>query len=182
MNSIETRTRKVKQSYRRFSDEKKREIVTNILNRPSGVTLEQACNENGIVNPLYYKWKENMLRNGVVTNVFKSRSQEPRQNKRYSDDEKKNIIQTIENLPEGVTKKEMFRKMGINKPDYYTWRKKYGVMGMIRPSTVRQTVNSSRKILHTVTLNVEVSSIMELISFCNDIVRTPKVKTILSVE
>jgi transposase-like protein len=95
MNSIETRTRKVKQSYRRFSDEKKREIVTNILNRPSGVTLEQACNENGIVNPLYYKWKENMLRNGVVTNVFKSRSQEPRQNKRYSDDEKKNIIQTI---------------------------------------------------------------------------------------
>lgn len=175
-SGIETRTRKVKQNYRKFSDEKKKEIITNILNRPTGVTLDQACNENGIVNPLYYKWKESMLRNGLVSDVFRSRPQESRVNKRYTDEEKKNIINTIENLPNGVSKTDMFRKLGVNKPDYYSWRQKFGVMN--QPSTV----HSSRKVLHTVTLSVEVGSIMELISFCNGITSVPKVKSILSVE
>ena len=72
----------------------------------------------------------------------------------------------------------MFRKLGVNKPDYYTWRKKFGVME-VRKSPI---VNSSRRVLHTVTLSVEVGSIMELITFCNGIISVPKVKSVLSVE
>jgi hypothetical protein len=82
----------------------------------------------------------------------------------------------------------MFQKLGINKPDYYGWRQKFGITKVynskadVTPMTKPMYRNSTRKTIHTVTLTVEVTSLMELIGFCNDIVKTPKVKSVLSVE
>jgi transposase-like protein len=187
-NKIETRTRKVKQSYRRFPDNVKKEILEKIQNRPNGKSINDAIQEQGIANSLYYKWKESLLRNGMVPESFRSRHQEGRINSRYTNEEKKNIINIIENLPNGVTKKEMFHKLGVNKPDYYGWRQKFGITKVynskadITPMTKPMNVKTNGKILHTVTLSVEVGSLMELIGFCNEIVKTPKVKSVLSVE
>lgn len=184
---IETRTRNVQQAYRRFTDEKKIEIVKNIINRPSDMTLDEACMVYGIVNSLYYVWKQKL---GVTMTRPRTMTVPKSGHRHFSVPMKKRIIQEVENHPENVTKRSILNKYGVEKSLYYSWRTKYGVQGNVNP-IVKSTVNVSKPVMnnsirntktHTITLTVEVSSLIELVGFCNHIGQLPKVKTILSVE
>lgn len=182
---IEFRTRNVKQSYRRITDEKKREIITNIINRPSDMTLDEACMVYGIRNPQYYEWKKKF---GI--SVTRPRTMTvPKSGRHFSVSMKKKIIHEVENHPENVTKRSILDSYGVEKSLYYTWRQKYGVQ-TVNP-IVKSTVNVSKPVVdnsirhtktHTITLTVEVTSLIELVGLCNHIGQLPKVKTILSVE
>lgn len=184
---IETRTRNVKQSYRRFTDEKKREIVNNIINRPSDMTLDEACMVYGIRNPQYYEWKKKFK---ISITRPRTMTVQKKSSRHFSVTMKRRIIQEVENHPENVTKRSILDSYGVEKSLYYTWRTKYGVQGNVNPivkSTVKMTKpvvdNSIRNTkTHTITLTVEVSSLIELVGLCNHIGQLPKVKTILSVE
>jgi hypothetical protein len=85
----------------------------------------------------------------------------------------------------------MFRRLGLNKGNlYYLWKEKFGMSKITKRETIPvmvhmnkiTNVRTSGKKLHVVTLSVEVSSILDLIHFCTEIVKTPKVKSVLSVE
>jgi len=110
----------------------------------------------------------------------------------FTDQQRRDIIRQIDNRPAGVSIEEMFLKFGFGRSGstYYIWRKKFGMktMGRKVKKSMNVTMNSpmnvksTTKQTHTVTLSVEVGSLMELIGFCTDILRTPKVKSVLSVE
>ena len=109
----------------------------------------------------------------------------------FTDSQRKQIIYEIDNRPSNVSITEMFLKFGMTEGGnlYYRWKKKFGMslngrrstQTKITAPTIVKTVPSGKR-LHIVTLRVEVGSLMELIGFCTDIVKTPKVKSVLSVE
>ncbi len=111
--------------------------------------------------------------------------------RRFTDEQKRGIILQIDNRPSNVPKIEMFERFGMGRGGnlYYTWKKRFGEKTISKtvntPVNTKMNVSStvkSGKQYHTVTLNVEVGSIMELIYFCSSIVKVPKVKSIISVE
>lgn len=107
--------------------------------------------------------------------------------RKFTDDQRKEIISLIDNRPSNITKSEMFRKFGMGAGNlYYLWKEKFGIKmnsPMNSPMNVKSTkIIYGKQNTHTVVLSVEVGSLLELIRFCNDIVKTPKVKSVLSVE
>ncbi len=107
--------------------------------------------------------------------------------RRFTDEQKRGIILQIDNRPSNVPKIEMFERFGMGRGGnlYYTWKKRFGMKTVSKPVNTKMNVPStvkSGKQCHTVTLSVEVGSIMELIYFCSSIVKVPKVKSIISVE
>jgi hypothetical protein len=109
----------------------------------------------------------------------------------FTDEQRKEIITKIDNRPPDISIEKMFEQFGFGKSGsvYYNWKKKFGMkvlgrkstVSMTRPMNVPMNVKGVRRI-HTVTLSVEVGSLMELIGFCTNILKTPKVKSVLSVE
>lgn len=183
---METRTRNVKQAYRRFSDENRKEIVMNIINRPSDMSLDDACMVYGIRNPQYYEWKQKF---GIVSPPRKRVTPTTTRvfSHQFSEEQKRSIINEVENHPRNVTKLSIMKKYGVVKPQYYDWRRRIGCYGSVVKTNVNSvqptSLNTIRKTIHhTITLNVEVSSLIELIGFCNHIGQLPEVKTILSIE
>lgn len=178
---MKTNTRKVRQNYRIFSNEEKRKIINMIDNRHPSIGFMRSCELNEIGNSQYYVWKKKL---GSQTPVSKKSSI-----RKFSDVSKRTIIDQIDNRPGNVKKTAMFRKFGLGKGKlYYDWKKELGMSSvstnhpMESKMNVPMNVKTDGKKLHTVTLSVEVGSLMELIGFCNDIVKTPKVKSVLSVE
>lgn len=182
---IKTLTRRVQQTYRRFSNKKKREIVMEIINRPTGMSIDEACMICGINNGQFYVWKHKL-------GISSPKPSVPFHNGRvFTKEQKRDIIFQIDNRPPDVKKTDMFLKFGLGKTGslYYTWKKELGMETIVpvTENSVRSMVSSkplSSDVVrqHRITLNIEVSSLMELIGFCNEIGRLPKVKTILSVE
>ena len=124
-NKIETSTRNVKQTVRKFTMSDRQKMVDHIVGLPYGMKTKVLYDLN--LKSLFYQWE--------------------------------------------IRYPELFKKSG----DVKTTKP----MNVKVTSKHPQTRNSS---IHTVTLKVEVGSLMELIGFCNDIVKTPKVKSVLSVE
>ena len=125
--------------------------------------------------------------------TFKTGTRKVKQSfRRFTDEQRKEIIQQIDGRPSSVKKSDMFEKFGMGHGGnlYYTWKEKFGMRYTEKRVTKSENVQVTKPIyvktngkkIHTVTLSVEVGSIMELLSFCNEIVRTPKVKSVLSVE
>jgi transposase-like protein len=172
---FEIKTKKPSSNCGMFSNERKKEIVISILNRPSGMTLNDACTIFGITNPTYYEWKKK-FKCSKVTLVGKNL-------RNFTTEEKKDIINKIDNRPSNVTKTVMFKKFGFGKGKlYYDWKKEFGTNSNV-PMNVPMNVNVVKKSMtHTITLSVEVESLIELIGLCNHIGQLPKVKTVLSVE
>ena len=123
--------------------------------------------------------------------LFETRTRKVKQSyRRFTDEQKKDIINQIDNRPSDISKSEMFLKFGLGEKggSYYVWKERFGQRATpkrISPSgnvrmNVPMTVKSGRRI-HTVTLRIEVDSIMELISFYDNIKKSSKIKSI-SVE
>ena len=112
--------------------------------------------------------------------------------RKFTDEQRKQIIYQIDNRPSSVKKSDMFEKFGMGHGGnlYYTWKQKFGMRVTEKrisksvnvPVNKPMNVRTSGKSVHIVTLRVEVGSLIELIGFCNTIIKTPKVKSVLSVE
>ena len=114
----------------------------------------------------------------------------------FTDEQRREIISKIDSRPSNVSIEEMFQKFGFGRSGsvYYNWKKKFGMKVLGRKGNVPMNVPMTNKMgrplvnkftgkqVHTVTLSVEVGSTMELINFCIEITKTPKVKSVLSVE
>jgi transposase-like protein len=185
---IETRTRSVKQNYRIFTDEQRKDIINQIDNRPSNVSITEMFMKFGMGHGgnLYYTWRKKlgMRTNGrmnVKTNVSSVVPMNVRHSRQYPESFKRETIQNVERGREqGYSVEEMMSNLGLRKNLYYNWKNQLGIGNTKQPNK-SENVKGVRK-FHTVTLSIEVGSVMELINFCTDIVRIPKVKSVLSVE
>ena len=124
--------------------------------------------------------------------------------RKFNDETRREYLNQIINRPKDMSLQEACKILGIDDSLYYVWihrlgmeshlswrkkrsKKTKSVVNSIEPMVVKITkpmVESSvrKTVCHTITMSVEVGSLMELIGFCNEIGRIPKVKTILSVE
>lgn len=106
--------------------------------------------------------------------------------RKFNDDQRREILNQIDNRPSYVSKSEMFKRFGMGHGGsiYYLWKKRLEMKNKPNPSgnvrtSVPMNVKSTKK-LHTVTLRVEVGSIMELINLTNELVKVSKNKSVLS--
>ena len=100
--------------------------------------------------------------------------------------DRQKMVDHITGLPYGMKTKVLY-DLNI-KSLFYQWEIRYpqlfkkGKVSENQPTNVKVTKSVTKSECHIVTLKVEVGSLMELIGFCNDLVKTPKVKSVLSVE
>ncbi len=146
------------------------------------MTLDDACMIFGITNPTYYEWKKMYGCSKVEIPVKRKLSN-------LTKEEKIDLINKVDTRPENVLKTIMFKRLGLGKGGlYYVWKKEFGmddssnVNPIVNPNVPMNVKVGKKSMTHTVTLSVEVESLVELIGLCNHIGQLPKVKTILSVE